>query len=116
MLSFTGSLKVFVATGATDLRRSFDGLWSLAVEVLKEDPAQGALFVFSNRRRNRIKMLYCDQSGVWVMAKRLDQGTFSWPQGTEIKNQKLELTPEALSLLLDGVDLRQGRLRPWYQR
>jgi transposase len=116
MLNFTGSLKVFVATGVTDLRKSFDGLWAIAANALKEDPSQGSLFVFSNRKRNRIKILYCDGSGVWVMAKRLDEGTFSWPAGVGGENGKLNLTPEALSLLIDGVDLKRGSLRPWYQR
>ena len=116
MLNFTGSLKVYLATQAADLRMSFTGLYALTSNVLGEDPRQGSLFVFCNRRRSRVKVLYWDGTGLWVMTKRLEKGTFSWPKGVEIKNGKLALAPEALSLLLDGVDLKDGTLRPWYQR
>jgi transposase len=116
MLSFPGSLKVFLATRPTDLRKSFNGLYAEVSEVMKERPESGALFVFCNRRRNRVKILYFDGTGLWVMTKRLEQGNFFWPKGLEVKNGKLKLSPEALSLLLDGVDLKQGSMRPWYQR
>jgi transposase len=116
MLSFTGSLKVYLATQAADLRKSFSGLYALTTNVLNEDPRTGSLFVFCNRRRSRVKVLYWDGTGLWVMTKRLEKGTFSWPQGVELKDGKLSLSPEALGLLLDGVDLRSGSLRPWYQR
>ena len=116
MLNFTGAMKVYVAVDPADLRKSFLGLWSLTVNILKEDPSTGALFVFTNRRRNRVKILYWDGTGLWVMTKRLEQGTFAWPKGVEVQNGKLPLRPEALALLLDGVDLRGGSLRPWYQR
>jgi transposase len=116
MLSFTGSLKVFVAIEPTDLRKSFNGLYALTVQVLKADPESGALFVFTNRRRNRVKILSWDGTGLWVMTKRLEKGRFSWPRGVDTKDGKLALSPEALALLLDGVDLRSGSLRPWYQR
>ena len=116
MLSFAGSLKVFVALEPVDLRKSFAGLWAVTEQVLREDPASGSLYVFTNRRRNRVKVLYWDGTGLWVMIKRLEEGTFSWPMGVEARNGKLQLSPEALCLLLDGVDLRRGSLRPWYQR
>jgi transposase len=116
MLSFTGSLKVYLATEAADLRKSFSGLYALTTNVLGEDPRTGSLFVFCNRRRSRVKVLYWDGTGLWVMTKRVEKGTFSGPQGVEIKDGKLCLSPEALALLLDGVDLRSGSLRPWYQR
>lgn len=116
MLSFTGSLKVYLATQATDLRKSFTGLYALTTNVLGEDPRLGSLFVFCNRRRSRVKALYWDGTGLWVMTKRLEKGTFSWPQGVDVQNGKLCLSPEGLALLLDGVDLKNGSLRPWYQR
>jgi len=116
MLNFTGAMKVYLAVDPVDLRNSFIGLWALTVNVLKEDPSTGSLFAFTNRRRNRVKLLYWDGTGLWVMTKRLEQGTFSWPKGVEVENGRLPLRPEALALLLDGVDLRGGSLRPWYQR
>jgi transposase len=116
MLSFPGSLKVFVALEACDMRKSFDGLWQVAEQKLRQNPKSGAIFVFTNKRRNRLKILYWDGSGVWVMAKRLEKGTFSWPASTESGTPKITLAPEALSLLLDGVDLRDGCRRAWYER
>ena len=116
MLSFSGSLKVFVALEACDMRKGFNGLHGLATERLGEDPRQGALFVFSNRRHSRIKILYWDGSGLWVLSKRLEKGTFSWPKTIEPGTTKLCLRAEALAMLTDGVDLRGAKLRPWYER
>lgn len=116
MLNFTGSLKVYIAMAPADLRKSFTGLWALTVNELKDDPTSGSLYVFTNGRRNRVKILYWDGTGLWVMTKRLEQGTFSWPKGMDPEDGKIQLSPEALALILDGVDLRRGSLRPWYQR
>jgi transposase len=115
MLSFHTQLKVFVATAPCDLRKSFNGLWAAAQERLGEDPKGGALFVFGNRRRNRIKLLYFDGTGVCILAKRLEKGTFRWPQSASEPNAKLRLAPQALQLLLDGVDLKDGGRRAWYE-
>lgn len=116
MLSFTGGLKVFVALEPVDLRKSFSGLEGLVSERLGEDLRAGALFVFTNRRHSRLKMLYWDGSGLWLLIKRLEKGTFSWPKLVDPKAVKLKLKPEALAMLTDGIDLRGGRLRPWYER
>lgn len=116
MLSFPGSLKVFLAVEPCDLRKSFNGLHALATEKLAEDPRQGALFVFTNRSHTRIKILYWDRTGLWVMIKRLEKGTFSWPKGVDAGSTKLKLTPEALAMLTDGIDLRGAKMRPWYER
>jgi transposase len=116
MLSFAGSLKVFVALEACDMRKGFNGLHALVTEKLGEDPRGGALFVFTNRRRSRLKILCWDGTGLWVCTKRLEQGTFSWPKSAESQTTKLRLSPEALTLLTDGVDLRGSKLRPWYER
>ena len=116
MLRFTGSLKVFVALEPCDLRMSFNGLHALVRERLREDPLQGALFVFSNRSNARLKMMYWDGAGMWVLIERLERGTFSWPKPSESGAVKLRLAPEALALLTDGVNLRGGRLRAWYER
>lgn len=116
MLSFTGGLKVFVALEPVDLRKSFSGLEGLVSERLGEDLRQGALFVFINRRHTRLKILYWDGTGLWLLIKRLEQGTFSWPKSIEEGRVKLKLTPEALAMLTDGIDLRGARMRPWYER
>jgi transposase len=116
MLSFTGGLKVFVALEPVDLRKSFGGLEGLVSERLGEDLRQGALFVFTNRRHTRLKILYWDGTGLWLLIKRLEQGTFSWPKNIEAGRVKLKLTPEALTLLTDGIDLHGAKLRPWYER
>ena len=116
MLSFTGSLKVFVAVEPCDMRKGFNGLYAAVIERLGEDPKAGALYVFCNRRHNRLKILYWDGTGLWVLTKRLEQGTFSWPKTCEPERTKLCVRPEALAMLTDGVDLRGGKLRPWYER
>ena len=114
MLSFTGGLKVFVALELCDLRKSFNGQQALVSERLGEDLRQGALFVFTNRRHTRLKILYWDGSGIWLLMKRLEQGPFSWPAQVDPQAVKLRLAPEALAMLTDGIDLRGGKLRPWY--
>ena len=116
MLSFPGSLKVFLAVEPCDMRKSFNGLHALATEKLAEDPRQGALFVFTNRRHSRIKILCWDGTGFWVMIKRLEKGTFSWPKNVEAGTAKLKLRPEALTMLTDGIDLRGAQMRAWYGR
>jgi transposase len=113
MLSFAGSLKVYVAVEPCDMRKSFEGLAALVTTVLKQDLRSGALFVFSNRHRSRLKILYWDNTGLWVMAKRLERGSYSWPQGEE---KAVQLRPEALAMLTDGIDLRGAKMRPWYDR
>lgn len=116
MLSFTGALRIFVAVDPVDLRKSFNGLEGVVREQLQEDPQSGALFVFTNRRHSRLKILYWDGTGLWLLVKRLEKGTFSWPREVSEGTRKLKLAPEALAMLTDGVDLRGARLRPWYQR
>lgn len=116
MLSFHSGLRIYLAVEAIDLRKSFNGLWEAAKERLKEDPQSGAMFVFCNRRRTRVKILYADRSGVWILIKRLEQGTFRWPCSASRNESKIRLAPEALQLLLDGVDLREGARRAWYEQ
>ena len=116
MLSFTGGLKVFVALEPVDLRKSFSGLEGLVSARLGEDLRQGALFVLTNRRHTRLKILYWDGSGLWLLIKRLEKGTFSWPKSIDPQTVKLKLAPEALAMLTDGIDLRGAKMRPWYER
>jgi len=116
MLSFAGSLRVFLAVEPCDMRKGFEGLHALVSERLKEDVRVGALFVFSNLRHTRLKVLYFDGTGLWLMTKRLEKGTFAWPKAVETGATKLALRPEAFAMLTDGIDLRGAKLRPWFER
>lgn len=113
MITFPNSLRILVAIEPCDMRKSFDGLSAVVVNQLNEDAASGSLYLFTNKRRNRLKILYFDGSGLWVMVKRLEKGTFSWPRSTsDAKSIKLSAT--ALAMLTDGIELRDGTTRPWY--
>jgi transposase len=116
MLSFSGSLRVFVAVESCDMRKGFEGLSAQVSNVLKEEVKSGALFVFSNRRHTRLKILYYDGTGMWVLSKRLERGTFSWPRTADVAVGKLALRAEALAMLTDGIDLKGAKMRPWYER
>ena len=116
MLSFSGSLCVFVALEPCDMRKGFNGLEALVSDRLQESPQSGALFLFSNKTRTRLKVLYWDGSGLWVLSKRLEQGRFSWPKPSDSKAIKLRLRPEAFALLCDGVQMSGAKFLPWYDR
>lgn len=113
MLSFGPATKIFLVAGATDMRKSFDALAAIVSGTLREDPLSGHVYMFCNRGRNRLKILLWDRSGFWVFAKRLEKGTFSWP---ETPAPTIELSPEELSLLVGGIDLRDVKKRRWYER
>ena len=115
MLAFPAAIRIYVAVQPVDMRKSFNGLWGAVSEQLREDPKSGAVFCFINKDRTRLKLLYWDGTGIWVLAKRLEQGRFSWPVPGD-ERRKLALTPEALALLVGGVDLKRGSLKPWYER
>jgi transposase len=112
MLTVSPAVRIYVATGATDLRRSIDGLSALVRQQLQLDPLSGHLFLFRNRRGDRLKILLWDQSGFWVLYKRLEQGTFAWPVDEE--DSPVEMRQRDLLLLLSGVDLATTRRRRWY--
>jgi transposase len=102
MLSFPGSLKVFIALDPIDMRAGVNTLSALVTERLKEAAQSGALFVFTNKRRRLIKVLYWDGTGMWMMTKRLEQGTFFWPRAAQAGQVKLELVPEAFAMLTEA--------------
>lgn len=97
MFHMNQNLKGVLAVKPVDLRKSFHGLHA-AAQQLKETPEKGALFVFSNRPRNRVEVLCFDDTGCWVSTKRLEKGTFSWPKGSDANKEKLRLKPEALGV------------------
>lgn len=113
MLTASPATRVFLAAGATDMRKSFDTLGAIVRNDLGGDPVSGHLYVFCNGRRDRVKVLYFDGSGVWVCAKRLEKGTFSWP--ADARKGAVELSREELSALLGGLDLGHTRRRSWYR-
>jgi len=114
VLNFTGH-RIFLVAGPTDMRMSFNGLSGIARERLNATPASRDLFLFCNRRKNRLKVLVYDQSGVWVLAKRLDRGTFAWPALRDGK-EAIEYREEELVLLLGGLDAPQLNVRRWHRR
>lgn len=116
MLSFSGSVKVYVALDPIDMRKGFEGLHAAVTEKLKADVRCGALFAFTNKKRTRIKILYWDRTGLWLLNKRLERGTFYWPRAVEPGAARLSLAPEAFAMLTDGIDMHAARLRPWYDR
>ena len=111
MLSLPPSVRVFAARGPTDMRKSFDTLAAVVCEVVDEDPQSGHLFVFVNRRRNRMKILWWDRSGYCLLAKRLEQGQFRVYDQARGGAGGFELTSSELMLLLEGIDLRGARRR-----
>jgi transposase len=116
MLSFSAGARVFVAVEPCDLRRGFNGLHDLVSSTLGEDPKSGAIFAFINRKKTLLKLLYWDGTGIWILAKRLEKGTFSWPKGADVRDGKLRLEAPALTMLMEGIDLRDGCRRAWYER
>ena len=98
------------------MRKSFNGLVVIADSLKEQDLQSGTLFIFTNKRRNRLKVLYYDRTGICILVKRLEIGTFSWPRPSDSKKPSLSLSPEALQLLLDGIDLHSATMRPWYER
>lgn len=115
MFGFGPATRIYVAAGATDMRKNFNGLYGLVRDHLGCDPESGHVFVFTNARRNRLKLLVYDGSGLWVCAKKLDGGRFRWPDADSTV-KKLVLSSEELALLLGGIDLTQTRPRKWYRK
>jgi len=114
MLTFAGG-RLFLVAGPTDMRKSYNGLAGIVRERLQADPMSRHLFLFCNRARNRLKALVSDESGMWVLAKRLDRGTFAWPAATD-DVVKMEYREEQLTLLLRGFDTDELRPRRWRRR
>jgi transposase len=116
MISLPSSVRVFLHAPPTDLRKGFDALCGLVTTAFGQDPTSGHLFLFVNRRRDRIKILYWDRDGLAIWYKRLENpGTFQIPT-TATKAASIEMTPTQLSLILSGIDLRSARQRKRYQR
>jgi len=103
MIAFPAGVRVWLATGHTDMRRGFDGLSLLVQEQLKRDPHSGQLFVFRGRRGGLIKILWHDGQGMCLFAKRLERGRFIWPSASD---GVVAITAAQLGYLLEGIDWR----------
>lgn len=101
LLSVTAATRIFLALEPVDMRQSFNGLFARVQGVMKEDPTSGHFFGFTNKNRNRLKILCYDGSGIGISAKRLDRGTFGWPKGEGVSRL---LRAEELSLLVHGLE------------
>ncbi len=114
MFGWGSATRIYLAAGATDMRKGFEGLYGLARDRLHCQPLSGHVLVFANAQRNRLKLLFWDGSGLWVCAKRLEKGRFRWPEAAE-GQAKVVLSPEELALLLGGIDLAATKRRGWYR-
>ena len=110
MLSLSTATRIFVALAPVDMRQGFNGLYARVQTVLQQEPTSGHWFVFTNKPRTRLKILFWDGSGLFLCAKRLEKGTFGWPTGGG-KSQCLR--PEELTLLLHGLE--SASRRPWHR-
>lgn len=121
MLSISRTTRVFLATEPTDMRKGFDGLFALVENVIREDPFSGHLFVFRNRRRDRLKVLWWDADGLAIFYKRLERGNYQFPTDSVVSksgttSSRCEIRSDELSLLLAGIDLGSVKRRRRYQR
>ena len=115
MLSVPSSLKIFLYGQAADLRRGYDGLAAIVQDAMGEDPLSGSLFIFVNKRGNRIKLLYWDRDGYAIWMKRLEIGSFELLRSNTPDSPKVKLTASQLSLILEGIDLASVRRRPRFR-
>ena len=116
MIALAPQVRVFLFRRPTDMRKSFNGLVALIESELKQDPLSGSLFVFVNRRRDRIKILYWGQTGFCIWYQQLQRGTYQLPSPQSLDEQEtLEVTRSQLSLILDGIDLTSARQRKRFE-
>lgn len=113
MVSLPTSVRIWLATQATDLRKSFDSLAELVRRQLERDPLSGQLFVFRNKRADRVKLLYWDEDGFVIVYKRLEAGTFRFPQAAAAG---VEIRAADLQMLLDGIELSSVKRQKRYRR
>ena len=115
MLGLTTNHRYYLCRGPTDLRKGFDGLSGQIRQALESDPLDGSVYIFINRRRDRMKLLVWEPSGFVLYYKRLERGTFELPR-LEGKSHKIQLKWETLMMLLTGISLKSVRMRKRYQR
>jgi transposase len=114
MILLSSTVRIFLCTRPTDMRKGFDGLTGLVQECFDQELLTGHLFLFLNRRRDRIKILYFDRDGLAIWYKRLEAGSFEIPRASE--GDSIELQATQLALILSGIDLKSARQRQRFQR
>jgi transposase len=114
MILLPSAVRIFLCTRPTDMRKSFDGLTGLVQECFGQDPLTGHLFLFANRRRDRLKILYFERDGLVIWYKRLEAGSFEMP--AHVTQDGIELEPTQLALILSGIDLASARQRKRFRR
>lgn len=115
MLGIGRATRIYLAPGATDMRKGYEGLYGLVRDRLQCEPLSGHVFLFANARRNRVKLIYWDGTGLWVCGKRLQRGCFRWPE-TSPGEVKITLTAEEFTLLIGGIDVQAAKRRRWYRK
>lgn len=110
MLSLSYQVRVFVAREPVDFRKAHDGLCAVVRDRFGDDPFSGHLFVFFNRRRDRIKILHWDRVGFWLFYKRLERGTFRSALARGGDAPRLEVDRGELAMILEGIELKRGQL------
>lgn len=115
MLSFPPAVRIWLGTAPVDLRKSFDGLAAQVRQVLADDPLSGHLFVFRNRRGDRVKLLSWDEDGFVIIYKRLEEGVFRWP-AVAAGQASVSLRAAELAMLLDGIDWQKAARGHRYRR
>ena len=113
MFGLGAATRIFVATGATDMRLSFDGLHNLVIGQIKQSPQSGHLFLFANKRKDRMKIYFYDGSSAWVCARRMEQGCMHWPSS---EDGHVQLTQAEFAMLVGGIDLADARKRKWLRQ
>ena len=110
MLALHSGMRIFMAATPTDMRKGFDGLYGLVTSVLEQDPLSGHLFLFINRRCDKLKIPYWDGDGLAIWYRRLEQGTFQLPKISD-GQKHVEIRSDELVMLLRGIDLTRVRRR-----
>ena len=113
MIHLPPTVRIYLATAPADMRKGFDTLAALVTSALRLDPLSGHLFIFRNRRGDRLKALWWDRDGYSIWMKRLERGTFKFPSPG---GDRVEVTPAEMAAILEGIDLEHARRRPRYSR
>jgi len=115
MFGLGAATRIYLAPASIDMRKGFEGLYGLVRDQLLCDPLSGHVFLFSNAKKNRLKLIYFDGTGLWVCAKRIEKGRLHWPC-FDADQRKVVLSHEEMTMLLGGIDLAQTRPRKWYRK